>query len=240
MALQRGTGLIFDTLLQRDLSTIAVIGLSENPNHITVSLIKRNDLFLYFSQNRKDAIYFTGTIDPEHIEESKSSMLKNSKGQSIDVFILDNIVLKWSYGNSKKRGKDLESTIFEFCKRSLSPNGMLAVTWENRWSTQNIRRILRFRSKRGEKIETLNRHSYWSMRRKIQRVGFSVASTHAVFPDLKFPHRLIATARSCARLFYNQSGSQQYSKFRWLVISLANLLNIRPYLEPGFVLVARA
>lgn len=240
MALQRGTGLIFDTLLQRNLSTIAVIEISEKPNHIIVSFIERNNIFLYFSPDKEDAVYFTSTINLEHIEESKISLLKASKNKSIDAFILDNISPKQVHKNSNGKKESIENAILEHCKNLLSPGGRLAVTWENRWSTQNIRSMIRFRPKRKNKTETVSKNSSWSMQQKIQRAGFNVTSIHAVLPDLESPHRLIATTRSCARLFYEESGSRQYSKLKWLIIWFANRLNIRPHLEPSFVLIARA
>lgn len=237
MALQRGTGLIFDTLLKRNLSNIAIIEISEKPNHITVSLIERKNLFLYFSLNRQDSIFFSSTINLDRIEESKSLFLESSKCISIDAFILDNTSSTQGHKNSNERNKGTEKAIFEFCKHLLSPAGTLAVAWDNRWSTQNIRDLMRFRIK--QRGGSVKKNSYWSMRRKVQGAGFNIASTHAILPNLTSPHRLIATTRSCARLFYEEAGSRQYGRFKWFLISLANLLNIRPFLEPSFVLVTR-
>ena len=128
--------------------------------------------------------------------------------------------------------------LMRLCKRILAPGGVLAISCRNRWSVERLRGFLSAQPPLFPPGMFRSGLSLWGCRRLLHRAGFKVSEAFAIVPSLESPAAIVSTRREAAQAFYGR-GVPQTPHWTVLLVRLLNALNVRSYLEPTFVVLAR-
>jgi hypothetical protein len=127
------------------------------------------------------------------------------------------------------------------CKAVLAPAGLLAISCSNPWSADRVRGWLSGRLP--EQASPITRGiSPWGCHQLLRCAEFELLETFAVVLKVATPAAIVSARREAAQVFYARAMGPVSSNMlratmlpaRWL-----NALNIRPYLESAFLVLAR-
>jgi hypothetical protein len=142
-------------------------------------------------------------------------------------------------GLSRRRGR---AAVMRLCKRLLAPRGVLAMSFDNRWRVDRIRRAVSGRPLRLERDEREAGFSLRGCRRLLRRGGLTVAEAYTVMPSLESPAAMVSTRDEAAKAFYQRAMDQVLEGMpRWAEppIRILHALNQLSHFEPAFIVLAR-
>lgn len=132
--------------------------------------------------------------------------------------------------------------LMRLCKEMLAPGGVLAISSNNYWSVDRLRGALSSPAAHLPLDLVRSGLSLWGCRRLLRRAGFKVSEAFAVVPNTETPAAIISTQWEAAQVFYGRATPQMSNYMLHpteFLVRLLNALNLRPYLEPAFFILAR-
>jgi len=121
--------------------------------------------------------------------------------------------------------------------RALRPRGVVAAAVANRLAVSGAAAPDSGSSTGGWRFAPM---TYWGYAALFRRAGFGRLAAWAVLPGYEQPQRIVSTAWPAARHFYGSlaCGDRERGFATRTILTILGALNLRPHLEPAFLLVA--
>lgn len=142
-------------------------------------------------------------------------------------------------GPSRRRAR---AAVMSFCKKLLAPSGVLAISFDNRWRADRIRRAVSGRSPRFGQERPERGLSLGGCRRLLRGSGLTLAEAYAIMPNLERPAAVVSTREEAAKTFYQRAMDQMLEDIPYCAqppIRILHALNQLSYFEPAFIVLAR-
>ena len=159
---------------------------------------------------------------------------------SVDCILLHHVLDDpRATGLSRHRGR---AAVMRLCKRLLAPRGVLAMSFDNRWRLNRVRRAVSGWSRVRGRDGRAAGFSIGGCRRLLRRCDLTLAAAHAVTPSLESPAAMVSIRDEAAKAFYERAMDQMLGGMPpWAEppIRVLHALNQLSYFEPAFIVLAR-
>jgi SAM-dependent methyltransferase len=142
-------------------------------------------------------------------------------------------------GRSRRKAR---TAVMRFCKKLLAPSGVLAISFDNRWRADRIRRAVSDWSPRFDRDGREPGLSLGGCRRLLRSSGLTLAEAYAVMPNLERPAAVVSTREEAAKAFYQRAMDQMLEGMPYWAeppIRILHALNRLSYFQPAFIVLAR-